>query len=97
VSRLCGATSRSGSVCDRWSGHGGRHWDRSDVGGRCEWGGSGPSGQTTPHAQRGGERLEVRLGDESSRCLTLLVQRLGGTRRSHVERAIVAEYQRVAR
>jgi hypothetical protein len=27
----------------------------------------------------------------------LLVQRLGGTRRSHVERAIVAEYQRVAR
>ena len=97
MSRLCGATSPHGSVCDRERGHAGRHWDRREPPGRLEWGGSGPGGRTTPHAQRGGERLEVRLGDEASRCLTLLVQRLGGTRRSHVERAIVAEYQRASR
>ena len=56
---------------------------------------SGPSGPTTPHRDRSGERLDVYLGAEASRCLTRLVQRLGGTRRAHVERAIVAEFERL--
>ena len=93
-STVCGVKAVAGSAtCDRATDHRGRHWDRTtEPGRRFEWGGSGPGGRSKPQNEREGERLEVRLGDEASRCLTLLVQRVGGTRRSHVETAIVARY-----
>lgn len=101
IKMVCGAPSMRGPSglvlrCEREPKHRGRH-RHTYAGHRYEWGGSGPSGPSTPHRERSGERIEVQLGVEASRCLKLLIERLGGTRRAHIERAIVAEYRRVAR